>query len=271
MSVQTSEGTPGALPPAWSSPPDEPALAAGEVHVWRAALDRSEQVRARLAAKLSVEERARAKRIAVVDGRERWIVGRGILRVILGRYLDIPPEQVAIRADPSGKPRLAEAAQASALSFNLSHSGSLALFAVASGARLGIDVQEARELDAEQIARRWFSPAEREALEALPEAERRDAFFSCWSRKEAFAKAVGQGLLLSLSSFTVSVGCDEAPKLITSPPGHTSQWTLWDLAPGAGYAGALAVEGSSERLQCWDLTEREANLLRGEFPRPGAA
>jgi 4'-phosphopantetheinyl transferase len=269
LTVQTSDGTPGALPSSWSSPPAELALAKGEVHVWRAALDRSGGVRERLTAKLSNEERGRAERIAVVDGRERWVVGRGLLRVVLGRYLNIAPEAVAIRTDPAGKPRLAGEADSRALSFNVSHSGSLALFAVSGGARLGVDVQEERELDADQIARRWFSPAEREALEALPQADRRAAFFSCWSRKEAFAKAVGQGLLLSLSSFTVSVGCGGQPELISPPQGHGSQWTLWDLAPGAGFAGAVAVEGASGRLQCFDLTEREAAFLRGEFPRPG--
>jgi 4'-phosphopantetheinyl transferase len=156
-----------------------------------------------------------------------------------------------------GKPALGGDDSAdSALTFNLSHSHGLAVYAVARGRDVGVDVERIRPgREHDLLAARFFSPQEAAALRAMPDRLRLRAFYACWTRKEAFMKARGEGFALSLRRFSVSVDPDGAPVVddVEGAPEEPLRWTLCDLEPGPGYAGALAVEGRSWRLRSWRL------------------
>jgi 4'-phosphopantetheinyl transferase len=264
---------PGASVP-WEEPPRELTLSSGEVHVWRAALDRAERVRGLLAGKLSEAERARAEQILPPGRRERWVVARSLLRVILGRYLERGPAEVELGVDSIGRPILVSTSSSTPVSFSLSHSGGVALYAVTAGKRVGIDVERIRDdLDTERVAGRVFSPAQQAALQQLSESDRRVAFFTGWTRMEACAKAVGQGIASLVPGLRVAPTAQAQAALVFEPgdglPG--GPWSLWDLAPKPGYAAAVAVEGSGLALRCLDLTKEEKIALRGRFPRPAEA
>ncbi|HCJ09953.1 MAG TPA: hypothetical protein DHW14_02155, partial [Clostridiales bacterium] len=152
-----------------------------------------------------------------------------------------------------GKPTLAgDGVGDSTLTFNVSHSHRLAVYALARGRRVGVDVERIRPgIKHELLAVRFFSPREAAALLAMPDRLRLRAFYACWTRKEAFIKARGEGFALSLRRFSVSVDPGRTPVLddVEGAPGEVLRWTLCDLEPGPGYAGALAVEGRSWRLR----------------------
>jgi 4'-phosphopantetheinyl transferase len=237
--------------PSWVSPTAHPDLPVGEVQVWRGSLDRPEVVVGRLERLLSADERTRADRFYAARDRERFIVGRGMLRTILGRYLGTEPERLVFHYGGRGKPSLGEGA-GSSIEFNLAHSQGLALLAVARGRRVGIDVEQVRALaDADGIVDRFFSRREAEAYRALPAGGRPEAFFRCWTRKEAYIKAIGEGFSLPLERFAVTLGPEEPPQLIDveGRPGEAGRWSLRDLAAGPGFAAAIAVEGSGWELR----------------------
>ena len=234
------------------APPGTLPLAEDEVHVWRARLRLPRQQLAGLEAILAEDERARAARFHFPEHRDAFVAGRGIQRLILARYAAVPPAALVYSFSRHGKPEL----PGSALRFNASNSGVLALYAVARGREVGVDVEEAKPMpDAEAIARRFFSAAENEVLAGLPEGVRSAAFFRCWTRKEAYLKAVGDGLSLPLESFDVSFAPGEEARLLRTraDPGGAARWTLVGLEPGEGYVGALALEGGGPpRVCCFD-------------------
>jgi 4'-phosphopantetheinyl transferase len=235
---------------------DSKTLPPDQAHVWRVRLDQPDSQVDRLRATLAPDELARADRFAFPQNRRQYTVGRGALRAILAAYLDTTPTAVPIRYTPQGKPYLASSA--SDLRFNLSHSGELALIAVTRGREVGVDVEQVDARgDLEKrlaLARRFFSLAEVAALESLPAASQTGAFYACWTRKEAYLKARGGGLLLPLDSFDVSLRPGEPPALLATrdDPAQAARWSLLALDPGPGYAAALAVEGAGFALQCWD-------------------
>ena len=237
----------------WRRPAGPPALGATDVHVWRVRLDAPDDGPALLAV-LADDERERLARFVFPRLGERYVTARGRLRLLLARYLGVDAAVLRFVYGPRGKPALAEGAHAD-LRFNLSHSGDLALVAVTRGREVGVDVEADRpDFATEATARRFFSAAEVEAFLALPPASRHEAFFRCWTRKEAYIKALGDGLALPLDSFDVAIG-EAATEILlaTRPdPAEARRWRLAALAPGAGYAGAVAVEGQGWRLQCWD-------------------
>jgi 4'-phosphopantetheinyl transferase len=244
-------------PERWDAPPARPAPAGDEVHVWRARLDLAADARAPLHAALSAEERARAARFHDPADGARFAAARGLLRAILARYLDRPAAAVAFAYGAHGKPELAGdgAGGSAGLRFNASHAGALALYAVARGRAVGVDVERARDVDdaddAALVAERYFAPAERAALRAAGAAGSaawRAAFLACWTRKEAYAKARGVGLSIALDAFAVALGEGAWTAL---DGGASGRWTIVPLAPGAGYAGALAVEGEAPRVRRW--------------------
>ncbi len=241
----------------WYPPPNTLTLASNEVHVWRAVLE-LEAARVRsLRHTLSAEEQARAERFYFHQDRKHFVVAHGLLRAILGQYLKIEPSQLQYCYNPYGKPSLKRTSSREALRFNMSHSHGLALYAVTCGRELGVDLERlCPNLADEQIAERFFSPREVAALRALPTNMRQEGFFTCWTRKEAFVKAKGEGLTLRLDQFDVSlVPGEPAALLSTSDPQETSRWSLKELAPKAGYVGALAVEGHDWRIKCWQWPE----------------
>jgi len=227
----------------------EPALVdRDEVHVWHADLDRvPEPVHAD---SLSADERERGRRFRFERDRRRFVAARGLLRVLLGRYLDVHPAGVRFGYGPRGKPFLASG---DGLRFNVSHSGGLALLAFAWRREVGVDVERVRPVpEAEDIARRYFSPWEAADLLRLPEGERAAAFFRCWTRKEAFVKATGDGLSRPLDGFDVTVAPGEPARVVrvAGEPEVAGRFWIEDVSPGRGFAAAVAFEGNPARVVC---------------------
>jgi 4'-phosphopantetheinyl transferase len=243
---------------AWQPRPAQLLLGADEVHVWRAPLDSNDPGLARLAGTLVGDEQERARRYYFEKDRRHFIAGRGLLREILGSYLGWDPARLGFTYGAHGKPSLAE--PASPLCFNVSHSAGLLLVALAWGRQVGVDVERINEeLRHAEIAERFFSAHERAALAALPPALREQAFFACWTRKEAYIKARGRGLSIPLASFDVALAPGLPVALLASrdDPRQEGRWSLMELAPGPGYAGALAVEGKGWRLWCGQWPDEE--------------
>jgi len=238
--------------PTWHTPDAFPALAADAVHVWRIALATCAAELTRRAGVLTADELARAARFHFERDRRRWIATRGAVRSLLAGYTGVPPTCVRFRLGPHGKPSLEEP-DGAGLEFNVSHSGELALCAVSRGRAVGVDVEAIRpEFATLSMARRFFAPAEGAALAALPQHEQTEAFFACWSRKEAYIKARGTGIALGLDRFEVSLTPGRPPALLAThdEPDAAERWKLVALAPGDGYAGALVTDGPA-RLECW--------------------
>ena len=238
----------------WLPAPANLVLSRDEVHVWCASLDQSASRVQQLAKTLSVDEQLRADRFRFEQHRQHFIVARGVLRAILGRYMDIEPPQVQFCYGSHGKPALVEKDTAGMLDFNLSHSGGVALYAFARDRQIGIDIECLRPVsEVEQIAKRFFCEREYEELRALPPTQQQNAFFRYWTLKEAYIKATGRGLSLPLDQFEVSLASGESAVLLRSPVDSqkASDWSLKELSPGQGYAAAIAVKGDSWQLQCW--------------------
>jgi 4'-phosphopantetheinyl transferase len=193
---------------------------------------------------LSAEEQERAGRFRSARDRERFVMARGRLRYLIGQYLSTRPGELVFEYGPQGKPRVRGAED---LQFNLAHSGDYAFYAFCAGARIGTDIELVRPMpDHAALARRFFSTEECNDLAGVPESQREDAFFACWTRKEAYVKAVGRGLSLPLDGFRVSLLPEATPELMTSPDGL--EWSLFDVQPAAGYRGAVAIEGDGWTL-----------------------
>lgn len=236
-----------ALHPEWLVPAEFPVLAAEEVHVWLAVLPAREEAVSDLARFLSPDEQARAARFHFPKDRAAFVTARGRLRTLLGRYLRIAPEKIRFILNSHGKPELPAPAP---LQFNLSHSGELAAFAFTRHHRVGVDVEQVRaDFASDPVAERFFAAGEVGQLRALPAPARANAFFDCWTRKEAFVKARGEGLSLGLEQFEVLV--DGPARLLSVTGGDPSRWSMHDLHPADGYAGAVAVDSPQSRLRCW--------------------
>lgn len=226
-------------------------LTPDEVHLWRASLDVTVTARVtRLGRTLAPDERERAARYRFERDRVRDIVARGTLRAILGRYLDLDPAGLRFVYGPQGKPALAPE-HGRELSFNLSHAGDVALYAVTRGRRVGVDVEQVvPDVAGSTVPEHTFSPHEVAVLRALPLDEQTAAFFRCWTRKEAYVKALGAGFSLDLTSFDVSLAPGEPPALLATrhDPTEAARWSLHDVDAGPGYVAVLVVEGHDLRL-----------------------
>lgn len=184
--------------------------------------------------------------------RARFISCRAALRRVLAGLLGSHPAVVEFEYSPFGKPALAGQHRAE-VHFNVSHSHDLALIAASRGHAVGIDVEQLRpDFASEDIARRFFSPSERDALAQLPAEMRVDAFFRCWTRKEAFVKAIGEGLSYPLDKFDVSVTPEEPPRLLRVGVGDgaaaAASWSLHDVPVPSGFVAALAIAGRVDRI-----------------------
>ncbi len=223
-------------------------LGAGTLDVWRASLDQPPEAVAGLESLLCDDERARAQAFHFDRDRLRFVAGRGILRSLLAGYIGVPPQKVGLRYGPYRKPRLA----GDGPWFNVSHSGPVALFAFSDGVEVGVDVELARTLpDGDRIAERFFSPAEVQRLRSLPADQKDAAFLACWTRKEAFVKARGDGLALPLDAFDVSFGPGRPCELLRTAwsAEEAGQWQLVDLSdPAGGYVAALAAHDVGWRV-----------------------
>jgi 4'-phosphopantetheinyl transferase len=183
-----------------------------------------------------------------------------VLRDLLGRYLQTEPGQISFVYNAFGKPDLGPRF-GNRVKFNLSHSGGLALIAIATAPNVGVDLEHIRtQSDYADIARRFFSAAEVDSLLALPSHLHVEAFFSCWTKKEAYLKACGEGLAIPLNSFSVPLTIDPAPApedfcVASNDTVPARRWSLYTLRPAPGYVAALAIEGSGWRLRQsqWDM------------------
>ncbi len=218
--------------------PGAPALVGGEVHVWAVPLQGDALP---FEADLSPVELDRLHRFRFAAHQRRFQISHGATRRILAGYLGCAPKDVALRHGPRGKPYI----DGDGPSFNLSHSGDLALVALASN-ELGVDVEKVRRLESlRQIAQRHFSDAEYAALKALDEGEQELAFYRCWTRKEAYIKALGEGLSMALDSFDVSIG--EAAAFLACHDGREdpARWSMLDISPSEDFVAAVAVRQDS--------------------------
>lgn len=209
---------------------------------------------------LSKEERLRAARFVRQEDRTRSIVAHGFLRQLLGGYLSAEPTGLAFTQNEFGKPALAPTHGEPALSFNLSHSGDVILYALTADRRIGVDIEEIRNSsDLMEVAKGQFSEREFVALQGMSEAEKTDAFFRCWTRKEAYLKARGEGLGYPLKNFSMSIGRAEPPAVewAADEPAAAERWAVMDLAEIPGYAGAVVCEGRATRFISRRWTARD--------------
>ena len=238
----------------WLVPLRDMTLLEDEVHVWRASLEQPEATIQNLRQLLAADELAKAGRFHFEKDRNHFIVAHGLLRTLLGCYLHMHADRVRFCVNNYGKPSLDPSVHEQPLNFNMSHSHKLALYAFTFQRQVGIDVEYMRaEVDFEGVARHSFSPVEQGVLHTLPIEARKQVFYNCWTRKEAYIKARGMGLSLSLDLFDVSMRTGEPAALLTSreDAGKTGRWRFEELLPGDGYAGALAVEGHGWQLRCY--------------------
>jgi 4'-phosphopantetheinyl transferase len=239
----------------WPCAPMSPPIGPGEVHVWRARLDLAEERVRQLSSYLSADEQQRADRFHFPEHRQRFRAAHGILRDILGRCLGVPPAKVPIETDGKGKPRLAAMPTEPPMCFNLSHSGLMALIALTRQAEVGVDVELVRPLpDAMSIAERHFAPAEHALLRGLAADQGSEAFWRCWTRKEAFVKAVGEGLAFGLDRVEVAFLPGEAARIVRvdRDSDAAQRWWMADVSPAAGYVGACVVAQSACHVYRWD-------------------
>jgi 4'-phosphopantetheinyl transferase len=228
---------------AWKPPGEQPVLPPEEVHVWAILLDLDDAAIERLHGVLSQEERSRAAAIRLSRQKKRFVAGRGALRSILAGYARSDPARLEFRYNRWGKPELTAGGD---LQFNLTHSGALGLCAVTRGRAVGVDVERVRQrYGQERIAERFFSQRERRELRDLPAAARPEAFCRLWTRLEAYQKAKGESIF----------GAPHPEPVKGSVHGHareaTEVWDFCDLAPAAGYVGAVIAGGNDWRLVCW--------------------
>jgi 4'-phosphopantetheinyl transferase len=241
----------------WQVGPGSPSRCDDEVHVWRFSLDQSPAVGSALWMTLSSDEQDRADRFHFEKHRQHFVIGRGGLRAILSRYVSLRPEQLRFSYSRFGKPALADDAEGETLRFNLSHAETVALCAVTCRREVGIDVEYLRpDFASMEIAERFFSAAETQKLRGLSAEAQPSAFFNCWTRKEAYIKALGEGLSHPLDSFTVSLAPAEPAALLftESDRAAASRWTLKELPVGDNYVAAVAIEGQVNRFRFWQWT-----------------
>ena len=238
----------------WPVAPARLQLEKTGAHVWAASLHTAPTVLTSLARTLSEAEQERAARFKFEPGRKRFIAGRGLLRAILGRYLQTGPAELKFVYGPHGKPALSAEFAGAEIHFNLAHSDDLALIAVTRAGAVGVDVERIRPVkDAEALVARFFSPRESGLFQRLAADEKPPAFLTLWTRKEALLKATGEGITRSLSLVEVSFLPGEAARLlaIAGDAEKAAQWTLHDLSPMDGFVGAVAVHAQNINVRCW--------------------
>lgn len=242
-----------------------PLLQAEEIHVWTVTVSDWVPHLAALSATLNAAERERAARFRFEKDRRRFSLCRGLLRSQLGSYLSVEPREIEFRFGAQDKPELAPSGLPR-VEFNLSHSDEAAFFAFAAGQRLGVDIERIRPgADVHGLGSHVFTARELDKLSAVPEPEKLDLFFSLWTQKEAYIKAVGLGLVAPVRDITVGEGLipkgDENG--IGLIEGYGTHWSLLSLAAPEGYKAALAVEGHlrSDRLRVRPLLPQSGSTV----------
>jgi len=228
-------------------------LRENEVHVWLVRMDDADLPVESCEQFLASEEHERASRFKFAADRTRYIVGHGAFRLVLASYLKINPLDLQFSFGPNGKPKLAVTPAKDELEFNLSHSHEVALIAVTLRRQIGVDVEFIKkDFQWPEVAERFFAPGEVTKLRALPQEHQLRAFFTCWTRKEAYIKAKGEGLSIPLQNFEVSFCPGEPAALLgcKSEPKEATRWSLAEIEAGPDYAASVAVEGHGWQLKC---------------------
>jgi 4'-phosphopantetheinyl transferase len=226
------------------------------VDIWRVRISPSAELACLYQPFLTTDEKYRAAGYRFDHLQQSFTISRGVLRILLGRYLDLPPAEIPLRCGSKGKPSL----DGFGLHFNVSHSGRLAVFAFTLGCEIGVDVEQIQAIDnLSEIANRFFCREEADELLSLPLTERTNAFFLCWTRKEAYIKAIGDGLSAPLDCFRTILRPSEPARFVhvNQSPEEASRWTLHDLVTLPGYAAALAYRDVQRPL-------REAPVIDSE-------
>jgi len=239
-------------PAGWLSPPADLALGADEAHVWRLVLAQPPHELASLAATLSADERTRAARFYFERDRTAFTAARGALRTLAGAYAGAAPAALVFGYRPKGKPYLDS--PLGALRFNVSHSGDFALLAFTRRCEVGVDVECRRPLqDLMMLANTSFSTHEYATLCGIAPRDQTDAFFACWSRKEAFIKATGEGIS-QLADFDVTLRPGDPARLlrVKNVAMAEHRWAMHELPAIPGHAAALVVEDPGIQIRCWD-------------------
>jgi 4'-phosphopantetheinyl transferase len=224
-------------------------LPPGEVHVWLADLDLQDAAVEKLSSLLDPQEKHRAARFLVLPARKQFVISRGFLRTVLGKYLDVDPRAIQFRLTSHGKPELAEDRGAY---FNLSHTEGLAAIGITRVSSIGVDVESTRrKVEALQLADRFFSRKEAEWVRAQAEPMRASCFLACWTAKEAYVKAHGGGLSVPLDGFAIIPDPEQLQlKLeVFGKPAESERWSMWRLELPEEFRGALAVEGQVGRVR----------------------
>jgi 4'-phosphopantetheinyl transferase len=240
-------------------PSAEKVLLPGSQHVdvWCVELDSAQILNENYLGILDEAEKGRAARYHYESDRNKFILRRGVLRQLLGKYLNALPSQIQYTTNEFGKPALDQRI-GSDLQFNLSTSGDTALLAFTEGRRVGVDIErERKDFETGSIANRFFSAAEQASLSQLPPGQRLQGFYNCWTRKEAVIKALGQGLSIPLDSFDVNLAPGEPARVLAARDAALGilQMKLQELEPSNGYKAALAVEGGDWKANCWRYEE----------------
>ena len=244
--------------PSFSPPPLNLELAIDEIHVWCASLDQPVSRFQMLSQTLSPDERMRAERFHFEQDRKRFIIVHGILRMILSSYLSVEPSRLKFCYRKKGKPALADTFGKETICFNLSHSEGIALYVFTQGREIGVDIEHIHDIfEMDQIVERFFSTREKDVFRALPESKKKEAFFNCWTRKEAFIKAIGDGLSRPLDKLGVSLAPGEPARLLRIEGNSKAayRWSIQELKPRPGFAAAFAVKARSWRLHCWQWSD----------------
>ena len=233
------------IPFHWQSPPDTIQLSATHIHVWLASLVVSEEQQQYYYSLLSIDEQQRADKFCVVLPQQRFIVARGMLRELLARYL--PEQPLVFQYGEYGKPYLAN----EPLYFNLSHAEEQLIIAVSYASPLGIDVEyNLRRTDRQLISEHVFTQQEQQYLLRIPESQQCSAFFHCWTRKEAYIKAIGQGVFANLNTLPTTLANGQANQALVDE--QQQCWKIIDLPTIDGYKMALAYLAQElVEVKCW--------------------
>ena len=223
-------------------------LLPNEVHVWRENLDNAKPLLEKLTQILSEDELVRARRFHFEQHRQRFIAARGILRNILGRYLNVEPSKIKFAYEARGKPFLNESCNNN-LKFNVSHSQNFALYAVSLDNSIGVDLESITSTtDVVSLAQRFFAPSEFAVIESAPQEQQQQLFFRYWTCKEAYLKATGTGLK-DLQKVEISL-TPQQPAKLNIP--NSGKWSLLEMQPFSNCAGAIAVNRRDLQFKYWD-------------------
>ncbi len=259
MASNSDQAVTGRLPGVsghpWSPQAQPPRLESGEAHVWRVRVAELKAREDAWLAVLSPTERERVDRKRRPEDRRREWVSRAGARWLLAGYTGVPAAELAFATEQRGKPVLVTPPEGGErIEFNSSHSGDWVLLAFARGHAVGVDVEGRRELEHDDLVRNFFAPLEQAQWQRIDPAARPGAFFDAWTRKEAYLKALGVGLMKPLASFAVQFEPGTSPALLTcDEAAAVADWRFFDVSPEVGYHGALVAPVAVRRVRTFTL------------------